>query len=98
MTFCNLGRKECILLTLPYQVHYQRQSGQELKQGRSPEAAAAYWLAPHGLLSLTSFTAKDQQPRDDTTCSELALPHQLSMKKMPQLGWLMVEPVVHFLH
>lgn len=45
-----------------------------------------------GLLSLTSYTTKDHQPRDDTACSELALPHELSMKQMPQLHWLLGKP------
>ena len=43
--------------------HHQKQSGQELKQGGNLEAGAdaeamegaAYWLAPHSLLSLLSY-------------------------------------------
>ena len=34
----------------------------------------AYWLAPHGLLSLPPYTIQDQQPRDGTIPSELGLP------------------------
>ena len=28
---------------------------------------AAYWLAPHGLLSLLSYRTQDHQPKDGTT-------------------------------
>jgi hypothetical protein len=34
----------------------------------------AYWLAPHGLLSLLSYRTKDHQPRDGTTHNELDPP------------------------
>ena len=57
----NLGRKGFFQLTL-LSLFIQRKSGQKLKQGRNLEAGAdaevmedaAYWLAPHGLLSLLS--------------------------------------------
>ena len=32
-----------------------------------PWKGAAYWLAPHGLLSLLSYRTQDHQPRDGTT-------------------------------
>ena len=52
--------------------HHQRKSGQELKQGRNlevgadqrPWKGAAFWLVYHGLLSLLSYRAQDQQQRD----------------------------------
>ena len=50
-------------------------SGQELKQGRNLEAGAdseamgyaAYWLPPHGLLSLLSYRTHKYQSKDSTT-------------------------------
>jgi hypothetical protein len=47
----------------------------ELRQSRNLEAGAdaeamedaAYWLAPHGLLSLLSYRTQDHQPRNTTT-------------------------------
>lgn len=41
---------------------------------------AAYWLALHGLLSLLSYRTQEHHPRDDSTHSELALPHQSLIK------------------
>ena len=38
---------------------------QELIQ--KPWRGAAYWLAPHGLLSLLSYRTQDHQPRDGPT-------------------------------
>jgi hypothetical protein len=38
---------------------------QELMQ--RPWRSAAYWLAPHGLLSLLSYRTPDYQARDGTT-------------------------------
>jgi hypothetical protein len=35
---------------------------------------AAYWLAPHGLLSLFSYGIQDHQPRDGTTHNGLGPP------------------------
>ena len=48
-------------------VHHQRSQDKDLRQGRNPEARAdaeamedaAYWLAPHGLLSLLSYRTQD---------------------------------------
>ena len=34
---------------------------------RRPWTGAAYWLTPHGLLSLLSYRPQDHQPRDGTT-------------------------------
>jgi hypothetical protein len=52
-------------------------SGQELKQDRNlelelmqkPWRGAAYWLAPHDLLSLLSYRTQDHQPGDCPTYS-----------------------------
>lgn len=52
-------------------VHHGRKSGQERKQGKNLEAGAdvqamedaAYWLAPDGLISLISYTARITHPR-----------------------------------
>ena len=32
-----------------------------------PWRGAAYWLAPHGLLSLLSYRTQDHQPKDGST-------------------------------
>ena len=51
---------------------------QELKQ--RPWRGAAYWLAPHGLLSLLSYRPQDHQPRYDTIHSRLGLDQSLIKK------------------
>ena len=60
-----------------------RKSGQELKQDRILEGGAdadvrvpAYWLAPHGWLSLLSFRTQDHQTRGGSIHNRWALPHQ----------------------
>jgi hypothetical protein len=65
-----LGRKGFIWRTLPHHCSSQKKSRQELKQGRNLETGAnaeamegaAYWLAPHGLLSLLAYRNQDHQP------------------------------------
>jgi hypothetical protein len=42
------------------------------------EENTAYWLAPHGLLSLLSYGTQDHQPRDGTTRGELGPPPSIS--------------------
>jgi hypothetical protein len=54
---------------------------QEMMQ--RPQKFAAYWLAPHGLLSLLSYRTQNHQPRVGTTHSGLSSPHQSVVKKMP---------------
>jgi hypothetical protein len=74
MTKSNGGRKGFISVTVPYSIHRQKQSGQELKQGPNLEAGAdaeareeCFFLAcPHGLLRLLSKKAQDHQPRNGT--------------------------------
>ena len=39
-----------------------------------PWRGAAYWFAPHGLLSLLSYRTQDHQPRDGTTYNGLGPP------------------------
>jgi hypothetical protein len=53
---------------------------QELMQ--RPCGDAAYWLTPHGLLSLLSNRTQDHQPRVTLCTIGLALPHQSLIKKM----------------
>ena len=50
--------------------------GRNLEAGADAEAmeGAAYWLAPHGLLSLLSYRTQVNQPRDGSTHSGLGLP------------------------
>jgi hypothetical protein len=66
--------------------------GQELKQGRNPEAGAdaeamegaAYWLTQHNMLSLFSYRTQYHQPRDGATYNGLGPSHQSLIKKMPR--------------
>ena len=53
---------------------------QELKQRLRKNTADR--LAPHGLLSLLSYIARDHMLRGDSTLSELSLPYQSPIKKM----------------
>ena len=53
---------------------------QELMQ--RPWRCAAYWLAPHGLLSLLSFRCQDHQPRNGTTHNGPVPPTSIT-KKIP---------------
>jgi hypothetical protein len=48
---------------------------------------AAYWLAPHGWLSLLSYRTQDHQARDGTTYNEMVLPHSSLIEKMPYI-WI----------
>jgi hypothetical protein len=57
---------------------------QELMQ--RPWRGAAYWLAPHGLLSLLCYRTQDHQPRDTTTHIGLG-PPSLITEKMPY-SWI----------
>jgi hypothetical protein len=51
---------------------------QELMQ--SPWRSAAYWLTPHGLLSLLSYKTQDYQPKGNTTHNGTPL---TIIKRMP---------------
>ena len=53
---------------------------QELVQ--RPRRGAAYWLAPHDLLSLLSYRTQDHQSRHNIIHSGLGPPHQSLIKKM----------------
>jgi hypothetical protein len=53
---------------------------QELMQ--RPQMDAAYWLAPHGLLSLLPYRTEDPLPRGGPTHNGLR-PHASVTKKMP---------------
>lgn len=55
-----------------------------LGTGTDAEATegAAYWPAPHSLLSLFSYTTQDHLPMAQLTVSG-ALPHEPLIKKMP---------------
>jgi hypothetical protein len=85
----NSWREEFIWLKLPYTGHYQRESGQELKQGRNTEAGAdreaseglraAYWLAPHSFFSLPSYWTQDHLLRDSITHSGLGPLHPVTI-------------------
>jgi hypothetical protein len=81
----NLGTKGFIRLTLPQHCS----SLKEVKSKISNMAGtwrqevmlwrdAAYWLAPHGFLSLLSYRTQDHQPRDVTTHNGLGLLSSIS--------------------
>jgi hypothetical protein len=73
--------------------HHWGKSGQELRQEliQRPWRNTAYRLAPHGLLSLLSYTIQDHQPRDGTPHSELSpLPLTTNQENDPEV-W----PQVH---
>jgi hypothetical protein len=82
-----LGREGFVSVT----VHYQRQSGQALKQGRNLEAAAdaeamegrCLLACSQDLLSLLSDRTRDHQPRDGPAHSGLA---------PPTMGWTLPDP------
>jgi hypothetical protein len=88
----NSERKDLLSLCFHFAVHHQRKSGQELKQGRNLEAGAgaeakegaAYWLAPHGLLSLLSRRTQDHQSSAVTTHNELYLSSTTNLKNALQ--------------
>ena len=42
---------------------------------------AAFWLVPHGLLSLLSYRTQDRQPRDGTTHSGLGPSPSITKKE-----------------
>jgi hypothetical protein len=46
-----------------------------------PWRGAAYWLAPHSLLSLLSYRAQDYLPRVALHMMDWALPHQPLIRK-----------------
>ena len=56
-----------------------------LEAGADTEAmeGAAYWLVPHGLLSLLSYRTQDHSPGMTPPTMNWALPHQSLIKKMP---------------
>jgi hypothetical protein len=47
-----------------------------------PWRGPAYWLVPHGLLSLLSYRAQGHQPEDGPTQSGQILPHKSLIKNM----------------
>jgi hypothetical protein len=59
--------------------------GGNLEAGADAEAMedAAYWLVPHGLLSLLSYRTQDHQPKHGTTHSGPGPPTSVTNKKMP---------------
>jgi hypothetical protein len=47
-----------------------------------PRRATAYWLAPHGMLSLLSYRTRDYQLRDGTTHNGLGPSPIITIKKI----------------
>jgi hypothetical protein len=90
MTKAAWERKGLFGLSFHTTVHYQRKSGQELKQGRNLEAGAdaettedaAYRLALHGLFSLLSYRTRTTSPGVAPPTMGWALPCQSLIKKM----------------
>ena len=74
-------------------VHHQRKSGQELSRAgawrQKPMQRlwrnAAYWLTPHGLLILLSFTVRTPCLGVEPHTVGWALSHQSLIEKMPQI-------------
>lgn len=70
MTISNLGRKGLSFAYTPTHsplskaLRVRTQARQELEQ--KPWRRAAYWLVPHGWLSLLSYSIQDHQLRDGT--------------------------------
>ena len=50
---------------------------------------AAYWLAPHGLLSLLFYRTQDHQPRDGPTHNGLGPPPSINDLENPLQLYLM---------
>ena len=48
-----------------------------------PWRDVAYWLAPHGWLSLLSYRTRDHLAKDDITHNVWSFPHHVLIKKMP---------------
>jgi hypothetical protein len=86
VTKATLGGKGFFSLCFYITDHHQKKSGQELKQGgdleqelmQSPWRVAAYWLAPHGFLSLFSYRTEVYQPRDGFTHNGLGPPQSIT--------------------
>jgi hypothetical protein len=105
MTKSKLGRNGFIWLTSPQHSPSLGKSEQGPKQeGRILEAeadteameGAAYWPAPHGLLSLLSYRTQDHQPRDGNTHNGLGFLHQSLIKKTPYLTCLQPDLMERF--
>lgn len=83
----NMGKRGLSDLHFYSIAHYQRDSGQPLKQERNLGAGAdaetmkrcCLLTCIHGLLSLLSYTTQDQQPKYSTTHNG-ALPQQSLIK------------------
>ena len=77
-----MGGKGLFGLHLHIAVHHQRKSGQKRNRAgtwrkelmQRPWRDVAYWIAPHGLLSLLSYRIQDHQPRNGTTYNGLGPP------------------------
>jgi len=81
----NVGKRGLPGLHFYSIVHYQRDSGQPLKQERNlgtradaeTMKSAPLLTSIHGLLSLLSYRTQDQQPRDSTTQNGALPQHSL---------------------
>lgn len=69
---------------LQFGIRHLWKSGQEpgIRNGSRDIESEAYWPAPHGLLSLLSYTVQSRMPRGGTIHSELGSPTSIA-KKMP---------------
>ena len=70
MTQASWGGEGLFSLRFHNTVHHQKKSEEEIKQGKDLEAGAdakarrgaAYWLVPHGLLTLPSYRNPGMAP------------------------------------
>lgn len=79
-----LVRKGFIWLTFPYYSLSLGSPARSLVAGTKAETMeAAFWLAPHGLFSLSFYTAQAHLPRGDTAHSGPGPPTSLLTKTVP---------------
>jgi hypothetical protein len=84
----NLGRSLIFSLCSHTTVHHQRKSWQDLKQlwrqelMQRPWRGVAYWLAHHGLLSLSSYKTEDHSPGVALPAITCTLPCQSLVRKI----------------
>lgn len=89
-----VGRKHFFQFTVP---HFNR-SLKEVKAGTWKQKTkwklwqnTAYWLVPHGFLSLLYYTIQDYHTRGGGTNSELGPPPSISNKKKSHIGLLIYQ-------
>lgn len=93
MTKNNLGRDGFVWLILSYctpstkgsRSIYSRQVRETGPEAETTEELCLHGLAPHGFVSMLSYTHQDCRPRTSTTYNRLSPPASISIKQMPHL-------------